>query len=111
MAYAVTKVGSYSMVSLEGEIDLACSPDARKVILDQLESGQHVLVEMAEVSYIDSSGVASLVEGLRLARTRGLEFALIAVSEPALQVLELAKLQSVFSIHPSADELLAGDPS
>jgi len=111
MVYPVRKVGSYSMISLHGEIDLGCSPEARQVILDQLESGQHVLVEMASVSYIDSSGVASLVEGLRLARTRGLEFALVAVSAPALQVLELARLQKVFAIHPTADGLLPPEPS
>ena len=53
----------YTIIELEGEVDLSCSPEARKEILDVLKAGQHLLVDLSAVTYIDSSGVASLVEG------------------------------------------------
>jgi len=105
--YEVREMGDYRVVLLEGEVDLSCSPRARKAILDSLESGCPVLVDLQAVSYIDSSGVASLVEGFQTARKRGLRFALVAVSEPAMSVLKLARLDQVFEIHPSLQEGIA----
>ena len=51
------------------------------------------------MTYIDSSGVASLVEGFQTAKKKGLKFGLIGVSEAAMSVLELARLDKVFPIH------------
>ncbi len=106
MTYQVTKRGGFAIVHLVGDVDLSCSPEARKVILDSLAAAQPTLVEMSEVSYIDSSGVASLVEGYQTAKKKHLEFGLVAVSEPAMSVLELARLDKVFPIHASLDERL-----
>lgn len=106
MTYQVTKRGGFAIVHLVGDVDLSCSPEARKVILDSLAAAQPTLVEMSQVSYIDSSGVASLVEGYQTAKKKHLEFGLVGVSEPAMSVLELARLDKVFPIHASLDERL-----
>ena len=74
------------------------SPEARKQILSQLNNDKHVLVDLSGVSYIDSSGIASLVEGFQLARSRKLRFGLVGVSKAAQQVLQLARLDKVFPI-------------
>ena len=97
----------YAVVALQGEVDLYSSPRARELILGCLEEGRPTLVDLAAVSYIDSSGVASLVEGLQKARASGLNFALIGVSEAALQVLQLARLDTVFSIYTDIEACLA----
>jgi len=57
-----------------------------------------LVVHLSEVTYIDSSGVATLVEGLRSARRHGTGFALMAPSPAVMQVLELARLDSVFEV-------------
>ena len=57
------------------------------------------MVDLSQVTYIDSSGVASLVEGYQTAKKSDLKFALVGVSEPAMSVLELARLDKVFPIH------------
>ena len=93
----------YAVVALQGEIDLYSSPRGRELILGCLEEGKPTLVDLSAVSYIDSSGVASLVEGLQKARENGLAFALIGVSETALKVLQLARLDTVFSIYSGID--------
>ena len=104
MSYAVEDLGDCSVVHLSGEVDLSCSPEARKIILDCLQNNTSLLVDLSDVSYIDSSGVASLVEGYQLSRTLGLEFALVAVSDAAMNVLRLARLDHVFPIYASPEE-------
>ena len=56
-----------------------------------------------QVSYIDSSGIAALVEGFQSARARGSRFALVAVSDAVRAVLELARLDRVFLIVADPD--------
>lgn len=98
--------GQYTVVSLSGDVDLHYSPVARRQILDQLEENNNVLVDLSGVSYIDSSGIASLVEGFQLARNKKLQFGLVGVSEAAQQVLQLARLDKVFQIKDTVGEFL-----
>ncbi|MFQ5470920.1 MAG: STAS domain-containing protein [Gammaproteobacteria bacterium] len=110
MKYPVRTEAHFTVVSLTGEVDLYYSPDARKQILRYLNDKQHVLIDLSEVQYIDSSGVASLVEGYQLAKSKGLEFGLVGVSQAAMQVLELARLDQVFPIHATVADRLNGAP-
>ncbi len=107
MSGRVKLEGNYAIVCLEGEIDLHTSPESRKLILGCLQEGKPTLVDLARVAYIDSSGVASLVEGFQLARQRQLDFGLVGVSPAALNVLKLARLDKVFPIYASVQERLA----
>ncbi|MGD8925473.1 MAG: STAS domain-containing protein [Thioalkalispiraceae bacterium] len=90
--------GDFTIITLTGEVDLHYSPQARELILENLKNKNHVLVDLSAVEYIDSSGIASLVEGFQLARSQQLKFGLLGVSNAARQVLELAKLDKVFEI-------------
>lgn len=108
-AYDVRDEGGYAIVYLCGDVDLSCSPEARKVILRCLNESRHTLVDLSAVSYIDSSGIASLVEGYQAARKSELRFGLIGVSDAALGVLQLARLDKVFPIHASLAARLAED--
>jgi anti-sigma B factor antagonist len=99
-----------AIVSLSGEVDLEHSPRARAVLLEWVERGPRVLVDLSQVTYIDSSGVASLIEAFQLARKRSVDFALAEISPAALRVLELARLDRVFTIHPTVADGLAGGP-
>ena len=92
------------IVALEGDVDLQSSPDARKVLLECVGRKKPVLVDLSGVGYIDSSGVASLVESLQTARKAGSNLILVAVSEGALRVLQLARLDKVFTICDSIED-------
>ncbi|MFT4560406.1 MAG: anti-sigma B factor antagonist [Gammaproteobacteria bacterium] len=109
MEYQVEEDRGFSIVLLTGDVDLSCSPDARKTILDCLESSKDTLVDLSGVSYIDSSGVASLVEGYQTAKKKNLKFGLLGVSSPAMSVLELARLDKVFPIYASVEECVNTD--
>ena len=101
--------GGYAILALAGEVDLSCSPEARKKILSCLESKQNLLVDLSAITYIDSSGVASLVEGYQTAKKLNLKFGLVGVSNAAMNVLQLARLDKVFPIHGSVAERLSAD--
>ena len=99
----------FTVLMISGEVDLYYSPRAREQILKYLGDNKNLLVDLSGVDYIDSSGVASLVEGLQLAKSNQLEFGLIGVSDAALQVLQLARLDKVFPIHTSVAERIGSD--
>ena len=99
MNYEIRDEGGVAVVALKGDVDLDSSPKVRSALLDCVGMKRGVLVDLAGVSYIDSSGVASLVEAYQTARKSNTTFALVEVSESAMRVLELARLDKVFTIH------------
>jgi anti-sigma B factor antagonist len=109
MEHAVREEANGLVVSLSGDVDLDSSPGAREVLLDCVGRKRRVVVDLSGVEYMDSSGVASLVEALQTAKRNGSFFALAAVQGTALRVLELARLDRVFQIFPSVEEGLVAD--
>ena len=110
MKHTVQDKGAATVVAFAGDVDLESSPTARDALLGALGRKRPLLVDLSQVTYIDSSGVASLVEALQTARKSGVAFALAAVSEATMRVLQLARLDKVFRIHASVDDGLAGAP-
>ena len=108
MEIQIGDLSPYRIVRFVGDVDMYYSPKAREAILDGLKQKMPLLVELSKVSYMDSSGVASLVEGYQTAKKQGLEFALLAVAPSAMNVLKLARLDKVFPIHASLAECLKG---
>lgn len=86
------------IVYATGEIDLSNSQGLRKTILAALKTNQKVLVDLSGVSYIDSSGIASLVEGLQFSKSKNKTFILTNPSKQVKAIMELARLDKVFTI-------------
>ena len=107
MKHEVTDRQGTRIVAFKGEVDLESSPAARELLLKCFDTATKVIVDLSEVTYIDSSGVASLVEALQAAKKSGSQFALAASSEPTRRVLELARLDKVFTMYSSVDEGLS----
>ncbi|NQV55596.1 MAG: STAS domain-containing protein [Rhodospirillales bacterium] len=109
MKYSIREERGFNIVEFSGEIDLEHSPLARTVLLDIVGVGANILVDMSGVKYIDSSGVASLVEAFQSARSAGTEFAMVSVSDEALRVLHLARLDKIFTIYESIGDAFADE--
>ncbi len=99
--FDVAELERYTVIRLTGEVDLAVAPVVGKQILEVLGHGKNLVVDLSQVSYIDSSGISSLVEGLQYAQNMGLEFALAGLGEGPMKVLQLCRLDSVFTIYDS----------
>ncbi len=94
-----TEHDSKIRISVHGEVDLYTSPDLRTAIMKSVPSADSgVEVELAGVDYMDSSGVATLVEGFKSARENSKTFVLLRPSSSVMKVLELARLDAVFEI-------------
>jgi anti-sigma B factor antagonist len=104
MEHSIREEAGAVIAAFQGEVDLEHSPKAREVLLDAIGRGPKVLVDLSGVEYIDSSGVASLVEAFQKARKSGVEFALVSVNAGARRVLELARLDKVFVIHENLSD-------
>jgi anti-sigma B factor antagonist len=109
MILHTSESGGAVVVGPAGEVDLQHSPKLRKVLMDLMLDRRMVVVDMSQVEYIDSSGIASLVEAYQMARRNGSRFTLAAVSPPALRVLQLARLDKVFAIVESVEAAVAPD--
>lgn len=107
MQHDVKDQGGHLIVAFLGDIDLQSSPEARKVLLGAVEQEKAILVDLSGVEYIDSSGVASLVESFQKARKSGQEYILVSLSDGARRVLELSRLDKVFTICATIDEAAA----
>ena len=103
--YPVRMEGRYTIISLTGELDLNVSPRARQQILKYLDKQNNVMVDMSAVGYIDSSAIASLVEGLQHAKKNKVDFGLLGVTQATMRVLQLTRLDKVFPIYASMEAL------
>lgn len=66
-----------------------------------------VALNLSQVRYIDSSGVASLVEGLKASRDLGSRFVLFGLSRGAREVLQLSRLMKVFEVYETEEQAMA----
>lgn len=95
------------MVVVEGEVDMSTSPQLRSHLAPLFKKGtSHVIVELSGVSYIDSSGIATLIEGLQLSRKHNIRFTLAGVHSSVDAVFELAYLKDVFEMVPRVEDCL-----
>lgn len=99
-----------TIFDVTGDIDLANSPAVRKALLREVKDKRtpRVVMNLSKVRYIDSSGVASLVEGLKASRDVGSRFILIGLSTSAREVLQLSRLLKIFEIYENEEQALAG---
>jgi len=100
---------SAAIIEVRGEVDLYTSPQMREVIVRAASARTAmVVVDLSGVSYMDSSGVATLVEGLQFSRKYGGAFRLAGLGGAVREVFKFAKLEKVFEIYPDATGALAG---
>lgn len=106
MTTTIRARGAAVIVDVAGHIDLRSSPALRKSMLDCLKRTNRLTMNLAGVRYIDSSGIASLLEVLKEARKAGKKFVLFGLTAAVREVLQLTRLTGVFEIYESEDTAL-----
>lgn len=109
MQIATRRNGNATILDVMGDIDLYNSPEVRKAVLEAVRApgAERVVMNLKGVRYIDSSGVASLVEGLKTSRVQNVKFVLLGLSPAAREVLELSRLIKVFDVAESEEQALS----
>ena|SRR6266436_2446703 len=98
-----------TIFDLSGDIDFASSQETRQSVLREIRESRasRVVVNLSQVRYIDSSGVASLIEGLKASRDLGSRFILFGLSASAREVLQLSRLMKVFEVYDNEEQAMA----
>ena len=97
-----------NVLQLEGEIDLHVSPEVAESLRTMVANKPTALVvDLTKVTYLDSSGLAVLIEGMQNVQEYGGKFALTNVQESVQHIFEIARLDQVFQIFPDVDSALA----
>ena len=97
--------GTITILEIEGEVDLYSSPNLRTELLDLTKAkSKAVLIDLSNVKYMDSSGVATLVEALQQVGKYGGKLKLVNLREAVKDVFELSRLDKVFDIYQDMDE-------
>lgn len=107
-AMSIPPTARPNVLPLEGEIDLHVSPRISASLNAMLnEKPKQLVVDLSQVSYIDSSGLAVLIEGMQNVAAYGGKFALAGLQESVRPIFEIARLDQVFRIFPDVDAALA----
>ena len=93
------------LVRLKGRLDAKTSSRVRITLQGLLDKNYlKIVIDLAEVPFIDSSGLAALVSGLRTAREKGANITLSGAQSQAQIVFRLTMLDRVFAIHPTFED-------
>lgn len=109
MKIAERRLDKATIFDVSGDIDLATSPELRKALLRELREARmpRVVLNLRAVRYIDSSGVASLVEGLKVSRDLGARLILFGLNTTVREVLQLSKLVKIFEICENEEQAVS----
>ena len=87
---------------VNGEINISTSPELKKQF--EKQPLKKVVVDLEKVNYIDSSGLATLVEILKKTKSQGGSLGLSGLSDKVKSLFEITKLDKLFLVAPTQDE-------
>ncbi len=98
-----------SVVHLGGRLDIASAAEAKRLFAETVQGGvARLIVDLAGITFIDSSGLSALVSGLRSCRQAGGDLRIAAAGEQPTAVLALTSLDQVFRLYPTVAEAVDG---
>jgi anti-anti-sigma factor len=98
-----------NVLPLKGEIDLHVSPSVTASLNEMIDKKpERLVVDLSDVSYIDSAGLAALIEAMQKVEGYGGRFALAGLQETVRSIFEISRLDQVFQIFPDTNAALTG---
>lgn len=103
----IEKCESTTFVAPQGDVDLSKSNTLRSSLHEVVNStSNQIIIDLHAVPYMDSSGVATLIEALQLAKKSGKELSLCNITEGVQSIIELSRLDMIFAIFESRESAL-----
>ncbi|GAB4262296.1 MAG: STAS domain-containing protein [Methylomicrobium sp.] len=105
------QIDGVSVLSIDEErIDAHNSGDLKAFLLERIEEGDtHIVVQLQQVKFIDSSGLGALLAGFKHAAAKSGKLSLAAMQPQVLSMFELTRLNRVFEIYGDLDEATASE--
>lgn len=101
---------SYVEVEADGRLNMVSAPKLRELVSQVIDSGSNrVVVNLAKVSFMDSSGLGALIGCLKAARQSGGDLRIAIVQPQVRMVLELTSMDKILKPHDSVEEAFSND--
>ena len=95
----VEREGEATLLVLRGDLDAATASQLRECLVEVIDDGARIVIDMEALDFLDSAGLGILVGALKRARTHGGELELVCSSSAVLKPIEITGLDRVFTIH------------
>jgi anti-sigma B factor antagonist len=106
MQIATTPGSDRYLITVSGEVDLATSPELDVAIIAAIDSGTlSVVIDLTDVSFMDSSGLGVIVRALKRCREAENDLDLVITNERVLKVFGITGLDQVIPIHASIQDI------
>jgi anti-sigma B factor antagonist len=107
MTISMRDSAAVRIVDVEGFVDLGSSPNLRRALFDSLQEASKVALNLGGLRYIDSSGIATLIEVLKAAQRLQKDFVLFGLSPAVLDVFRLTHVNRIFRIFDTEEQAVA----
>ena len=107
----VGPIGDCAVLQVAGEVDAYTAPMLREQIHDLAAKGAvHLIADLSQVSFLDSTGLGALVGGLKRLREAAGSLTLVIVAPRILRLFQITGLTKVLAIHSAVAEAITADP-
>jgi anti-sigma B factor antagonist len=108
MDIQVSQTSGVSLVVLQGDLDMGTADQVKRTLMELVQKGQSKLVvDLAGVSYIDSSGLGALVAAMKQARGVGGNLKLCGLQDDVRSIFEMTRLIKVIAVHSDRQEAVS----
>ena len=108
MDIATREQDNVLIFDIKGELDAKAAPDLKERLSERINAGYHrVLVNLSDISYLDSAGLGVLVSGLKIATRQNGDLRMWGLQEEVKNIFQLTRLNKVFQIFDTEEQALA----
>ena len=101
------EVGPATVIAVSGELDIHTAPDLTEVLSPALAAGRPVVVDLTDVTFMDSSGLSVFVTALTRAREAGTSLGLVIAEPRVMRVFSITGIDTLIDIHATLDLAIA----
>ena len=94
------------IIDVEGDVDLRGSPQLRKLLFEALKESPKVVINVTNIRYIDSSGIAVMLEALRESQRLKRQFVLYGMNPQVHDVFKLTNVLRIFQVVDTEEQAL-----
>jgi anti-sigma B factor antagonist len=101
------KIGDVTVVVVPGEqLDASNAKEFKRDMAPLLEPCRRVIFDLAELRFVDSSGLGAILSSLRQLNANGGDLKLCGMSKPVRALFELVRMHKIFEIHETRDDAI-----
>lgn len=102
---SITAGGDCAILRIAGEVDVYTAPQLRQRVIHLVDNGAlHIIADLRDVTFLDSTGLGALVGSLKRLRTREGSLKLVINADRILRIFRITGLTHVFALHSSVQE-------